>query len=36
MDFIMEIDSPITFFDKAISNGSWSSFQITLEANVGI
>jgi hypothetical protein len=36
MEFIMEIESPITFFDKAYSNGSWESFQITLEGNVGI
>jgi hypothetical protein len=37
MEFIMEVDSPIGHFDKAVApNGSWNSFQITLESNVGV
>lgn len=36
MEFIMEIDSPITYFDKARDKNNWKSFQMTLEANVGI
>ena len=32
----MEIDSTISYFDKAWSGFKWNSFQITLEANVGI
>jgi hypothetical protein len=36
MEFIMEIDSQITYFNKAKGQNNWKSFQMTLEANVGI
>lgn len=37
MEFISEIDSNITYFDKHKSpNGQNSSFQITLESNIGL
>ena len=36
MEFIMEIDSQITYFNKAKGHNNWKSFQMTLEANVGI
>jgi hypothetical protein len=37
MEFISEIDSNIAFFDKLkMPTGQISSFQITLESNVGL
>lgn len=37
MEFIMEVESPICYFDKATQQDHlWGSFQITLESNVGI
>ena len=36
MEFILEVDSPITFVDKAGAlQGDNRSFQFTLESNVG-
>lgn len=36
MEFIMEVDSPIIYFNRAVGARGWQSFQLTMEANIGI